>query len=152
MMNEKENILVSACLLGAHCRYDGECQNILEFEEKLSELMQRYHLVPFCPEIYGGLQTPRNPAEIRDGKVYDNQGTNVTDQFLRGAEEALAMAQRFHCEKAVLKMRSPSCGSGHIYDGTFSKVLIEGDGMTAGLLKQHGIDVYGEADIEKLLK
>lgn len=147
----KENILVSACLLGAHCRYDGECQQIEEFKHILPVLMDKYNLIPICPEIYGGLPTPREPSEIRDGKVYTCSGKDVTDEYTRGAEETLNMARIYACRSAVMKLRSPSCGSGQIYDGTFSKKIIPGDGIAAALLKKNGIRVVGELQAEELI-
>lgn len=148
-----ENILVSACLLGVHCRYDGECQQIESFEQLLPELMQRFHLVPFCPEVYGGLATPRDPAEIESGtgRVRTADGKDVTDAYQRGAKETLRLAGLYHCRYAVLKKRSPSCGSSRIYDGTFTRTLTAGDGITAGLLKASGLQVFGEDEICKLL-
>lgn len=151
-MSKKENILVSACLMGVHCRYDGKCQNIEEFDEKLPLLMEKYNLIPVCPEVYGGLTTPRKPSEIKGDRVCNCAGEDVTEQFERGANEALRLAQRYDCKKAILKFRSPSCGSGYVYDGTFSKTVIEGDGITARLLKANGIAVYTELDCEKLIK
>lgn len=151
-MKVKENILVSACLLGAHCRYDGGCQQIEEFKQILPVLMDKYNLIPICPEIYGGLATPREPSEIRDGKVYTCSGKDVTDEYTRGAEETLNMAQLYACRSAVMKLRSPSCGNGHIYDGTFSKKIIPGDGIAAALLKKNGIRVVGELQTEELLQ
>ena len=125
-----ENILISACLLGVQCRYDGESKPIMQ----TVALMERYHLVPVCPEQLGGLPTPREPSE-RQGE----------------AEQALHLARLYGCKAAVLKERSPSCGSGNIYDGTFSGCLTPGDGVTAALLKENGITVYGESEIEMLL-
>ena len=140
-------ILVSACLLGVKCRYDGRDN----FFEKLSALKEKHTLIPICPEIMGGLPTPRAPSEVRDGKVFSNTGADVTENFRRGAAEALRLAEFFGCECAVLKERSPSCGLGSIYDGTFSKTLVPGSGVTAALLTENGITVYGESEIDKLL-
>lgn len=143
-----ENILISACLLGVHCRYDGKCQNIPEFERKLSGLMEKYNLIPICPEIMGGLSTPRVPAEIVSGNlVVGKEGQDVTVQFKRGGLEAVHLAKLYNCKYAILKARSPSCGSGQIYDGTFSKTLTDGDGITAGMLKEAGIKVFTENEI-----
>lgn len=150
-MEKRENVLISACLLGLHCRYDGRCQDIPEFEKNLPALMQQYQLIPFCPEIYGGLETPRKPSEIKGDKVYNCIGVDVTKQFAKGAAEALRISKLFQCEKAILKRRSPSCGNGEIYDGTFSKTLKEGDGMTARLLKEHGIVILDEDTARELL-
>ncbi len=142
-----ENLLISACLLGVRCRYDGEsCPNLA-----VEALMERYHLIPICPEQLGGLTTPRAPSERVNGAVKTKTGEDVTQAYLRGAEQALHLARLFSCKKAVLKERSPSCGSGEIYDGTFSGARIPGNGVTAELLKQNGIAVYGESEIWDLL-
>ena len=140
-------MLISACLLGACCRYDGASK-----AHPLAALLaERHTLVPVCPEQLGGLPTPRPPAERRGGRVVTQSG-DVTEQYLRGAEETLKLCKLLGCEAAVLKERSPSCGRGQVYDGTFSGTLTAGDGVTAELLAAHGIPVYGESQIEKLLK
>ena len=105
--------------------------------------------IPVCPEVLGGLRTPRTPAEIRDERVITKDGRDVTEEYVRGAEETLQIAREKNCRRAVLKERSPSCGSGFIYDGTFSKKLIPGDGITVRLLKKAGICVYGENSLPK---
>lgn len=140
-------ILISACLLGACCRYDGASKA----HPLAAALAERHTLVPVCPEQLGGLPTPRPPAERRGGRVVTRSG-DVTEQYLRGAEETLKLCKLLGCEAAVLKERSPSCGRGQVYDGTFSGTLTAGDGVTAELLAAHGILVYGESQIEKLLK
>ena len=140
-------ILISACLLGACCRYDGASKA----HPLAAALAERHTLVPVCPEQLGGLPTPRPPAERRGGRVVTQSG-DVTEQYLRGAEETLKLCKLLGCEAAVLKERSPSCGRGQVYDGTFSGTLTAGDGVTAELLAAHGIPVYGESQIEKLLK
>lgn len=129
-----ENILISACLLGVCCRYDGESKPIMQ----TVALMERYHLVPVCPEQLGGLPTPREPSERQGCAVVMKSGTDVTAQYRRGAEQTLHLARLYGCKAAVLKERSPSCGSGRIYDGTFSGRLTSGDGVTAALLKENG--------------
>lgn len=136
-----EKLLISACLLGAKCRYDGK-----SMPSAAAELAEKFHLVPFCPEIYGGLPTPRPAAEISGGRVVTELGDDVTENYKRGAEEALRLAKTLGIKKAVLKERSPSCGSGKIYDGTFSGNLTDGDGITARLLKENGIEIYGESE------
>lgn len=141
-------LLVSACLLGARCRYDGACKA----HPLAGELAKRHQLVPVCPEQLGGLPTPRPPAERRDGRIVTKDGTDVTEPFCRGAEEALALCRLLGCEAALLKERSPSCGQGMIYDGTFSGTLAAGDGVTAAALKEAGVPVYGESEVEKLLE
>ena len=141
------NILVSACLLGVRCRYDGASKP----NEAVLRLMEQHTLIPVCPEQLGGLATPRPPAERQGDAVRTRSGTDVTEQYRRGAEEALRLCRLYGCEAAVLKEKSPSCGAGAVYDGTFSGTLIEGDGVTAELLASCGIPVYGESQVEKLL-
>lgn len=135
-------ILVSACLLGAKCRYDGcgkPCERVLS-------LAQGHTLVPVCPEQLGGLATPRPPAEVQEDRVLSQTGTDVTNAYQRGAEEALRLYRILDCEAAILKSRSPSCGLGQIYDGSFTGVLTWGDGVTARLLLKKGIPVFTEED------
>jgi len=145
----KEALLISECLLGVPCRYDGGSKGLNE--ELLSRLAQRYQLVPVCPEQLGGLETPRAPSERQGTRVVSNQGRDVTAQYVRGAEIALALAERFGCKAALLKQRSPSCGKGEIYDGSFSGTLVPGDGVTAESLSRCGIVVFGEDRVEELL-
>ena len=140
-------ILISACLLGVCCRYDGASKP----HPLAAALAERHTLVPVCPEQLGGLPTPRPPAEQRDGRVVTQSG-DVTEQYRRGAEETLKLCKLFGCEVAVLKERSPSCGHGQVYDGTFSGTLTAGDGVMAELLMTHSIPVYGESQIKALLK
>lgn len=144
------NILVSACLLGTPCRYDGTGK----LEPALERLRTQGHtLVPVCPEVLGGLPTPRPPAERQsDGQVVTREGVDVTAEYRAGAERALELARAHGCTLAVLKERSPSCGRGQIYDGTFSRALIPGSGVTAQLLEEHGISVYGESQLSSLLQ
>ena len=139
-------ILVSACLIGCACRYDGKSKP----HEGVIALCDKHTLVPVCPEIYGGLPTPRKPSEIVGDKVVSSDGTDVTDEYMRGASEALRVAETFGCEAAVLKAKSPSCGKGKVYDGSFGGVLTDGDGVTAKLLLAHGIKVYTEDEIAGL--
>ncbi len=141
------NILVSACLLGVNCRFDGKSK----FTEQLKALQRKHNLIPICPEIYGGLKTPRDPAERINDKVVTNNGEDVTEQFQKGAEETLKLAKFYDCKVAILKERSPSCGYGKIYDGTFTGTMVDGNGVAAELLAQNGITVIGESEIEKLL-
>ena len=149
-MPEKETVLISACLIGTPCRYDGISKPLPE--KTLDALKKAFHLIPVCPEILGGLATPRIPAEIaHTGDVIRRDGVNITDAYRRGAEEALRLAHFFACRLAILKERSPSCGIGTVYDGSFSRTLTEGDGVTAALLKSHGIRVIGESGIAALL-
>ena len=142
-----ETILVSACLLGCACRFDGRAN----YHEAINELRKKYHVIIVCPEVDGGLPIPRIPSEIMGDKVINQEGEDKTANFRKGAEIALAQAQKYGAKISILKAKSPSCGSGQIYDGTFSKTLIEGDGYTTRLLKKHGITVYNETNFEQLL-
>ncbi len=158
-------LLVSACLVGIPCRYDGgSCSH-----DQLQALAAQGDVLPFCPEVAGGLPTPRPPAEIRGGdggdvlplvpgpkdqgegraRVVNIEGKDVTAEFLAGAQKALRVTHRWDIKEAVLKARSPSCGVGQIYDGSFSGRLAEGDGVTAALLKREGIIVKSEGEWEK---
>ena len=139
-------ILISACLLGACCRYDGASKA----HPLAAALAECHTLVPVCPEQLGGLPTPRPPAERRGNRVVTQSG-DVTEQYRRGAEETLKLCELLGCEAAVLKERSPSCGFGKIYDGSFSGRLIDGNGVAAALLAANGIEIYGESGIESLI-
>jgi len=144
-------ILVSACLMGIDCKYNGGNNKI----EILNELLKDETLIPVCPEQLGGLKTPRNPSEIImiDGNqhVVDKKGNDVTLQFIKGAEETLKIAKIYSIKKAILKSRSPSCGSKKVYDGTFSGNLVEGEGVTAAFLRSNNIKVFNEINyLEKL--
>ncbi len=142
-----EKLLVSACLLGCPCRYDGgACPS-----EDVLALKEYYEIVPVCPEQLGGLPTPRRPSEIRNGRVFMKDGTDVTEQYVRGAETALYLARTLGAQRAVLKAKSPSCGKGLIYDGSFTGAKVPGNGVTAALLQQSGIAVYTEEDTKALL-
>lgn len=140
------NILVSACLLGVFCRYDGQ----EKVNEDVIRLMEHHTLIPVCPEQAGGMMTPRLPSERRGEQVVDREEHDVTAYYQKGADEALKLARLYHCEYAVLKERSPSCGKGHIYDGSFTGTIIPGDGVTAALLTEHGIKVIGESQINQV--
>lgn len=134
-----ETLLISACLLGVNCKYNGG-NNALP-PEVLARLRQRYRLIPVCPETAGGLPIPREPSERRDGRVISRSGQDVTAAFRKGAEAAAALAERFGAKKALLKSNSPSCGSGRIYDGSFSGTLTPGDGTAAEYLKRKNVDI-----------
>ncbi|BCJ96204.1 hypothetical protein acsn021_37730 [Anaerocolumna cellulosilytica] len=141
------NILVSACLLGVECRYNG--YGVLQ--EDIVKLMNKHTLIPVCPEQLGGLPTPRKPVELTDGRAVTKEGLDVTEEFQKGAIETLKLARLYRCDAAILKSNSPSCGSAKIYDGTFQGVLIEGNGLTAALLKENGIKVYTEHELKELV-
>ena len=142
-----EKILISACLVGDNCKYDGG-NNLNPHIEKL---LEKYDLIPFCPEEQGGLLTPRNPSEQRGDRVVMDNGNDVTDEFNYGAKKALMLCLYLKINIAILKERSPSCGTHQIYDGTFSGSKIDGMGVTAKLLKENGIKVYSEDEIDKFL-
>ena len=142
-----ERILISACLVGDNVKYDGgNNKNPL-----IEKLLEKYELVPFCPEVEGGLPTPRHPSEQRGEQVVNDIDEDVTDEFNRGADLALNICLYLQIKIAILKERSPSCGVHSIYDGTFSHKVIPGSGVTAALLKRKGITVYSEDEIPKLL-
>ena len=142
-MYKKKTTIISACLLGIRCRYDGKekpCQ-------KAIELFQQGGLIPVCPEILGGLSTPRTPAERQTNKVLTKDGKDVTEQFNRGADEALKIAQLAGATKAILKAKSPSCGYGKIYNGTFTNTQVKGNGIFAEKCRQSGIEVQTEEEL-----
>lgn len=147
-----DHILVSACLCGKDCKWDGgnnKNQKLLDYMESMRGKAEFYEV---CPEQMGGLSTPRPASEIRaeDRCVVNTEGNDVTEEFERGAELALQVAKKYGCTLAILKERSPSCGCHGIYDGTFSKKIVDGMGKTAELLTANGIRVIGESEIEFL--
>lgn len=136
-------ILVSACLLGMNCRYDGGNNR----NAKVLALMDDNEMIPVCPECLGKLTSPRAPSEIVNGVVTDSEGRNVDAQFRKGAEEALKIALDNTVDYAILQSRSPSCGVKQIYDGTFSRTLIPGKGIFARLLDENGIRTIDLEDL-----
>ncbi len=142
-------LLISACLLGTPCRYDGKSVPLPE--KQLAVLRERFVLVPVCPESDGGLPTPRIPSERRGERVINRVGEDVTDAYRRGAADALETARREGCALALLKERSPSCGSKAVYDGSFTGTLVPGEGVTAETLRAAGVAVFGESELEELL-
>ena len=137
--------MVSACLLGLPTRYDGKskpCEEVLKLAEK-------HVLVPFCPEQLGGLPTPRPRSEIRGGKVINELGEDVTENFVRGAEASLKIAKIVKPDLIILKSKSPSCGLRRVYDGTFSGKLVEGIGIAARALKEAGFNLITEEDLSR---
>ena len=142
-----EKILISACLVGDKVRYDGKSQ----YHPLIKDLLQKYELVPFCPEVEGGLKTPRLKSEIKKDKVFNEEGKDVTNFFNRGAELALNICKYLNIKIAILKEGSPSCGVNEIHSGNFDNRMKKGKGVTTLLLEQNGIKVYSEADIEQLL-
>ena len=137
------NILVSACFLGLRCRYDGQSKP----SETVLALREAHTLIPVCPEQLGGLATPRIPAERRGESFVNAAGADVTEAYRRGAEEAVKLAEALGCRVAVLKERSPACGCGEIYDGSFTRTLVPGDGAAAEALKRAGVTVVGESAV-----
>ena len=145
-MPPRARVLVSACLLGADVRHHGGSSRID------SDILRRWRdegrIVGVCPEIAGGLPAPRPPSEIRGVRVLTREGRDVTAAFQTGAGSAVAMARELGIRVAVLKSRSPSCGTGQIYDGTFSGRLVDGDGVTAAALRREGVRLFDETGIE----
>ncbi|MDO4502333.1 MAG: DUF523 domain-containing protein [Coriobacteriia bacterium] len=144
-------IAVSACLLGEPCRYDGRSVPCVAAET----LAEQFELVPVCPEVMGGMPTPRVPSEVqmaagRPDVVLSAEGQDVTGYFVRGAEEALRVARESGCVAALLKQKSPSCGSALIYDGSFSGTLVSGRGLAARRFAEAGLPVFDESQVDAL--
>ncbi len=135
-------ILVSACLAGVPCRMDGKSKPCRE----IAELVAAGEAVMVCPEVMGGLPTPRVPSEILEGRVVNREGRDVTEAFAKGAEKALAVCRENGCTAAILKARSPSCGKGEVYDGHFTRTLVPGNGIFAQRLLAEGIRVMTEEE------
>jgi uncharacterized protein YbbK (DUF523 family) len=145
---EKINLIISSCLCGNNTKYNGG-NNLID---KLELLEEKFNLITICPEVFGGLSTPRNPSEIIGDKVFSNQGLDVTENFYNGANIALEILKKHNAKYALLKEGSPSCGVYKIYDGTFSGVKVAGSGITTQMFKELGIIVYSENEIDELLK
>jgi len=143
-------VLVSACLLGVNCRYNG----IPKENEAVKELLERedIFLIPVCPEQLGGLSTPRTPSERKGDCVVSSDGENRTAAFTRGALDTLRIAKLYGCEAALLKERSPSCGNKEVYDGSFTGTVVTGEGVTAELLRKNGVKVFGESELTDFLE
>ena len=141
-------ILVSACLLGENCKYSGGNN----YNQAVCDFARGHQVVLVCPEVLGGLPTPRCPAEIVQGVVTNKEGINVDREFRAGAAKALAIAKENGVELAILQSRSPSCGVKEIYDGTFSGCLINGNGITSDLLIKNGVKVINESELDAWLK
>lgn len=150
-------IVISSCLAGLATRYDGSDNG----RDEIARLLREGKAVLACPEQLGGLPTPRPPAEIVGGngddvldgsaKVLTSGGADVTEEFVKGAWQTLKTAQTAGAKYAILKESSPSCGSTMIYDGTYSRRKQPGYGVTAALLRRHGIEVYSENNFQELL-
>lgn len=146
-LGKKPKLVVSACLLGENCKYNGESNK----NEDVIRLQKHFDMVAVCPECFGGLKIPRVPNEIINGRAISKNGEDFTAEYIKGARKTLYIAEECGSKYAVLKERSPSCGKGVIYDGTFSGALTNGNGITADLLIKSGIMVFGESEINKLL-
>ena len=138
-------VLVSACLLGYNVKYDGKNN----FNEELNDFLKNYDVIPICPELLGGLNIPRIPSEIKNNKVINQEGKDVTNNFLNGAHKVLDIVKENNIKIAILKNKSPSCGSDLIYDGTFTHKLINGYGVCAKLLTENGVVVLNEESYKK---
>lgn len=137
-------ILVSECLAGVPCRMDGQAKTV----PAVRKLVEEGKAIPVCPEVLGGLPTPRESSEIRNGRVYSKSGVDVTESFIEGAEESLRICREHHCSLAILKSKSPSCGFGKIHDGTFGTGLVDGNGIFAQMLVDEGVRIITEKDLE----
>lgn len=141
----KKKVLVSSCLLGEKCRYNGSGEEDVYVLEYIKD-MQVY---PVCPEVMGGMSTPRSPCEIYKGRVVSKDGEDTTDYFVSGADMVVDLAKQEGIDLAVFKSRSPSCGCGKVYDGTFNGILIQGDGICVKKLKGNGIQVINNEELKK---
>ena len=138
-----EKVIVSACLLGENCKYNGKNNK----NDKVLEFIKDKQVIPICPEVFGGLSTPRVPSEIKGNTVVNKDGIDVTKYFIDGANKTLSIAKKYNVKKAILKQKSPSCGYGKIYDGNFNGKIIDGYGITAKLLNNNNIDIITEEDL-----
>ena len=146
---KKEKLLISACLMGENVKYNGK-NNLID----LDKIKEQYELIPFCPEVAGGLPTPRSPSEIITHyplRLLNKEGAEVTEAFIKGAKETLAVVKKNKIDKALLKANSPSCSSSLVYDGSFSGVLLKGEGVTTALLRKNGVEIFDERNSFKLL-
>ena len=141
---EKKNIIVSACLLGVPCRYDGKSKPC----ERVKALLDKYNLIPACPEVFGGLSTPRPPSERVGERVINSLGCDVTENYKKGALAVLDLCRLYSADTAILKAKSPVCAHGELYDGSFTRTLRSGDGVLSELLIECGISVFSEEDFE----
>ena len=146
-----QKIIISACLLGDDVKYDGTNNSILN-DPLIQKLIELDMLIKICPEVEGGLPIPRPKAEIIGNKVQNIQKIDVTQQFLLGAQKICEIAQKNSVKIAILKSKSPSCGKDFVYDGSFSKVLINGDGLSVRALKKMGVKVFSEKELKKVEK
>ena len=143
-----EKVLISACLVGDKVRYDGKGS----YDPRIKELLEYVELVPFCAEMEGGLKAPRPKSEIRRNQVINELGKDVTRNFVDGAKKGLNICNYLDIKVAILKEHSPSCGVNEIYDGTFRKRLVKGEGYLTRILRQNGIRVISSEDISSYLE
>ena len=136
-------MLVSACLCGINCKYNGTNN----YNEKVFNLVKEGNAIPVCPEQLGGLTTPRIPSEIKDNKVINKDGIDVTNNFIKGANEVLDLCKKLNINKVILKSKSPSCGMGLIYSGNFDDKLVEGNGILTDLLLKNNIEVINSDEL-----
>lgn len=141
-MENNIEYIVSACLCGEKCRYNGKST----LSENVKKLVDDGRAIMACPEVEGGLSVPRHPCEIRGSRIINDHGEDKTENFIKGARKILELAEKHNIKKAILKEKSPSCGSRFVYDGTFSKKLVEGQGITSKLLRENGIEVISDED------
>lgn len=141
-------IAVSSCLLGICCKYNGKSN----YNKEICALKEKHQLIPICPEVLGGLSIPRIPAEIIKDQVINQEGVNVTKNYIQGAKKAYQILEENDIRVVILKSKSPSCGKGEIYDGTFSHTLIEGNGITSQLFLEKNIKIYNENNFKDLFK
>jgi uncharacterized protein YbbK (DUF523 family) len=145
---KKINLIISTCLCGNNTKYNGG-NNLID---RLNEIEAKFNLIHICPEVFGGLSTPRNPSEILGDKVISNKGLDVSNNFINGANQAVELAKKYNVKYALLKEGSPSCGVHKIYDGTFTGTKIDGNGITTFMLKELGVIVFSENEIDELLR
>lgn len=136
-------VLVSACLLGEKCKYNGKCN----YNQRVVDFLKDHEVIPICPEVMGGMSIPRLNCEIREGRVIDSSGSDVTKFFEKGVTEVCKILEEQKIDLAILQSRSPSCGVNNVYDGSFSGILILGKGMLAQKLIELGYEVIDAEDI-----
>ena len=140
-------IAVSSCLLGINCKYNGKSN----YNEEIVKLKEKYEIIPICPEVLGGLPIPRVPSEIINNKVINQEGMDVTKNYIDGANKALQILKDNNIKIVILKAKSPSCGKDEIYDGTFSHTIVKGNGITSKLFLDNNITVYNEFNFKDYL-
>ncbi len=145
---EKINLLISSCLLSNKVRWDGKILNIPD----INKLSTYFNLIPICPEVDSGLSIPRLPSEIKDNKVINSNNEDITSYFIKGSNIAYDIAIKYNIKYALLKDKSPSCGSSLIYDGSFNGIIKNGEGITTKKLKELNIKIYNENQIDQLIE